>query len=385
MVVGSVELVPLVDAVGLLGELDELYPGFEDWEPYRELYPELFAGSQWRIPCTSYLIRSGDTTVVVDTGVGPAGLWGWTPEREEGLLPALASAGVAPEDVDIVFLTHLHIDHVGWNTDREGRLVFPHARYVAHRDGVAFARASGRPHVERTIAPVEFDEVGGGTELAEGVSAYELAGHFPGHMGLRIASGGAEARLIADAAVNPMLLHEPDALYVSDTDPNDCAATRRALLPELVDQDVLVVCGHYPGGGIGRVRHPRRACRLGGRVTEFREAFPILLVEDVEQASVFYCSTLGFEEVYRNEDEHGVEFIFLAQEPNGIGLGRRARGEEREFALWIYADDVDAAAAGLRAAGAEEILPPTDQPWGERMCSFVDPNGHLVHVGAKAE
>jgi len=253
MVVGSVELVPLVDAVGLLGELDELFPGFADWEPYRELYPELFAGSQWRIPCTSYLIRSGDTTVVVDTGVGPAGLWGWTPEREEGLLPALASAGVAPEDVDIVFLTHLHIDHVGWNTDREGRLVFPHARYVAHRDGVAFARDSGRPHVERTIAPVEFDEVGGGTELAEGVSAYELAGHFPGHMGLRIASGGAEARLIADAAVNPMLLHESDALYVSDTDPNGCAATRRALLPELVDQDVLVVCGHYPGGGIGRV------------------------------------------------------------------------------------------------------------------------------------
>ena len=120
-------------------------------------------------------------------------------------------------------------------------------------------------------------------------------------------------------------------------------------------------------------------------MTAFREAFPILLVDDVAQASAFYCSTLGFEEVYRNEDEHGVEFVFLAQEPNGIGLGRRAGGEERDFALWVYADDVDAAAAGLRAAGAEEILPPTDQPWGERMCSFVDPNGHLVHIGAKAE
>ena len=91
-------------------------------------------------------------------------------------------------------------------------------------------------------------------------------------------------------------------------------------------------------------------------MTAFREAFPILLVDDVEQASVFYCSTLGFEEAYRNEDEHGVEFVFLALEPYGIGLGRRARGEERDFALWIYADDVDAAAAGLRAAGAEEIL-----------------------------
>ena len=253
MVVGSVELEPLVDAVGLLGELDELYPGFDDWEPYRTLYPELFAGSQWRISCTSYLIRAGDTTVLVDTGVGPAGLWGWTPESEEGLLPALAAAGVAPDEIDVVFLTHLHIDHVGWNTDREGELVFPRSRYVAHRDGVAFARESDRPHVARTIAPVAFDEIGGETELAEGVTAFELRGHFPGHMGVRIESGGERAILIADAAVHPMLLHEPEAVYVSDADPDDCAETRRALLPEFVDQDVLVVCGHYPGGGIGRV------------------------------------------------------------------------------------------------------------------------------------
>jgi uncharacterized glyoxalase superfamily protein PhnB len=120
-------------------------------------------------------------------------------------------------------------------------------------------------------------------------------------------------------------------------------------------------------------------------MTVFREAFPILLVDDVERASTFYCSTLGFEEAYRNEDEHGVEFVFLALEPYGIGVGRRADAEERDFALWIYADDVDAAAAALRAAGAKEILAPTDQPWGERMCSFVDPNGQLVHIGAKAE
>ncbi len=120
-------------------------------------------------------------------------------------------------------------------------------------------------------------------------------------------------------------------------------------------------------------------------MTRFREPFPILLVDDVEQASTFYCSTLGFEEAYRNEDEHGVEFVFLALEPYGIGLGRRADGEERDFALWLYADDVDAAAVGLREAGAEQVLAPTDQPWGERMCSFVDANGHLIHVGAKVD
>jgi glyoxylase-like metal-dependent hydrolase (beta-lactamase superfamily II) len=253
VVVGSVELVPLVDAVGELGELSELFPDTSDWAPYRDLYPEIFAESRWRIPCTSYLIRSGPTTVLVDTGVGPSGLWGWAAESEEGLLPALDEAGAGPEDVDVVFLTHLHVDHVGWNTDREGVVVFPNAHYVAHGDGIAFARNSGRPHVARTIVAVEFEEIDSETAVAEGVTAFPLPGHFPGHMGLRIDSDGERAVLIADAAVNPMLLDHPDRAYASDGDAVVCAATRRALLPELVDQNVLVVCGHYPAGGIGRV------------------------------------------------------------------------------------------------------------------------------------
>ena len=251
--VGSVELVPLVDAVGELGELAELFPDTTDWSPYRDLYPELFAGSRWRIPCTCYLVRSADNSVLVDTGAGPAGLWGWEAEFEEGLLPSLAAVGVAPEEVDVVFLTHLHIDHVGWNTDRDCSLVFQNARYVTHGDGVAFARESGRPHIERTIKAVAFDELDDVTDVAEGVTAFPLPGHFPGHMGLRIDSEGRRAVLIADAAVNPMLLEHPDRTYVSDGDPGACAATRRGLLPELVDQDVLTVCGHYPAGGIGRV------------------------------------------------------------------------------------------------------------------------------------
>jgi glyoxylase-like metal-dependent hydrolase (beta-lactamase superfamily II) len=253
VVVGSVELVPLVDAVGELGELAELFPNTSDWAPYRDLYPEIFAGSRWRIPCTSYLLRTGDGTVLVDTGVGPAGLWGWDAEFEEGLLPALGEASAAPEDVDVVFLTHLHVDHVGWNSDRDGDVVFPNARYVAHRDGIAFARNSGRPHIERTILSLEFEEIDGEAIVAEGVTSFPLPGHFPGHMGLRIDSGGERAVLIADAAVNPMLLDEPDRAYISDADAAACAATRRALLSELVDQDVLTVCGHYPGGGIGHV------------------------------------------------------------------------------------------------------------------------------------
>jgi glyoxylase-like metal-dependent hydrolase (beta-lactamase superfamily II) len=72
-------------------------------------------------------------------------------------------------------------------------------------------------------------------------------------MGLRIDSDGRRAILLADTAVNPKMLDEPELVYVSDTDSGACTRSRLALLEELVDQDVLAVCGHYPGGGIGRV------------------------------------------------------------------------------------------------------------------------------------
>jgi glyoxylase-like metal-dependent hydrolase (beta-lactamase superfamily II) len=253
VLVGAIALVPLTDAVGRLGELHELFPGTSDWEGERRRHPELFAGSQWRLPCTSYVLRSGGTTILVDTGVGPTGLWAWEAEWEEGLLPALAGAGVAPENVDVVFLTHLHVDHVGWNTARDGAIVFPNARYVTHREGVAFASESDRPHVARAIAPIGFEQIEGETELAAGVTALEIPGHFPGHMGLRVESEGRRAVLLADTAVHPKMLDEPDLVYVSDTDSESCTNSRQALLEELVDQDVLAVCGHYPGGGIGRV------------------------------------------------------------------------------------------------------------------------------------
>ena len=255
LVVGSVELVPLVDAVGLLGELDELFPGFDDWEPYRTLYPELFDGSQWRISCTSYLLRSGGTTVLVDTGVGPAGLWGWTPEWEEGLLPALAGAGCrAGRDrhrlPDAPARRSRRLEH---GPERRARLSESALRRAPRRQSRSRARPTGRTSPARSRRST-FEEIGGETELAEGVTAFELPGHFPGHMGLRIASGGRAAVLIADAAVHPMLLHEPGGEYVSDLDRAESVATRRALVPELLrDEGLVVVCGHYPGGGIGRV------------------------------------------------------------------------------------------------------------------------------------
>ena len=259
MVVGSVDLVPIVDALGDFGALAELYPEFDAWEPYCKLYPSLFRDGHWVLPCTCYLVRASGTVVLVDTGFGPAGpesAW----DVAEGLPAGLAAAGVAPEDVDLVFLTHLHIDHVGWNTDREARPLFPRARYLVHREARAFVRGDARPHVARCIEPIEFEELDGETELAAEVVAFPLPGHYPGHMGVRIDSEGERALLIVDTAVQPAQLDQPALRYVFDVDHEACVETRRRLLPEIVDADVLVACGHYPDGGIGR------AVRRDGRV-----------------------------------------------------------------------------------------------------------------------
>ena len=120
-------------------------------------------------------------------------------------------------------------------------------------------------------------------------------------------------------------------------------------------------------------------------MTTFREAFPIVHVDDVAAAVGFYGSVFGFQETFRHEEDGLPVFAFLTLEPLGIGVGLRPPGEARDVALWIYTDDVDAAAERLRAAGAEELLEPSDQPWGERMCSFVDPHGHVIHVGARSD
>lgn len=260
--IGSVELVPLTDAIGELGDLAEVYPDvpLDAWQPYRDLYPELFAGDAWHVPCTCYLVRSAERTILVDTGAGPSGFGDEAPsELEADLLPALARHGVAPEDVDDVFITHVHSDHIGWNTDAAGQPVFPRARYLLDPTAVARARErSEQPWVGRCFRTLfERDlvtAVASGTELAPGVVTTLLPGHEPGHSGVRITSDGAEAIVIGDAVPHPALADRPDWVFVWDHDPVQAQETRETLRAEVVDTDKLVACGHYPGSGIGRLR-----------------------------------------------------------------------------------------------------------------------------------
>jgi glyoxylase-like metal-dependent hydrolase (beta-lactamase superfamily II) len=262
--IGDYELTVLVDTHGVLGSLAELFPGVpgEAWGPYRNLYPELFDGEDWRLPFGCFLLGSERHTLLVDAGVGPP--QGSFLPSAEGLLPtALAEVGVDPDEIDICVLTHLHIDHIGWVCS-EGRPLCPRASYIASRRD--FNWVEGREPLERdrVLQPLlqlvrsgSLALVEGTTEVAPGVQVVPTPGHTPGHSSIRIASRGSEAIILGDVAVHPALLDHPEWVYLFDVEPEPTVATRRVVLGDIEGKDVIVACGHYPGG-VGRLEREGR-------------------------------------------------------------------------------------------------------------------------------
>ena len=242
---------PLCDGVGLLGPLDELFPDMseEDWVPYRDRHPELVTGDFWRLPIMCFLVREGDVTVLVDTGAGPRGLWDdWMPEPEsqEGLLRELDERGVEREEIDIVLLTHVHIDHVGWNVQDDGSATFPRARYLLHEDALAAARRrADRPHIASCVLGLE-DHLGtvtDGQEIVPGVSVVDLPGHDDGHIGLLV---GDHAVIVADAVPHPAQLDHPEWRFGYDEDHSRAIETRRRIRDDFGDR--LIYMSHLATG-----------------------------------------------------------------------------------------------------------------------------------------
>lgn len=120
----------------------------------------------------------------------------------------------------------------------------------------------------------------------------------------------------------------------------------------------------------------------------FTSAFPILASPDLGRALGFYRDLLGGVVEYRFPDGGDPQFVLLAIGTSRLGLGRSEPtppvpdGPEGRIALWVYAEDCDAAVDRLAAAGTEVVEPPTDQPWGERVARVRDPDGNLVVIGS---
>ncbi len=217
-----------------------------------------------------FVIRGGGRTILFDTGAGndksrpniPI-FGGWKTD----FLERLAAAGVAPKDVDLVICSHLHIDHVGWNTRLDGAEwvpTFPNARYLFPKPDVVFwdpandsrfPRRVGqlvnagvfddsvRPVIEAGLATaVEGDHV-----IDERLRLEPHPGHTPGQMVLKIDSKGEKAVLCGDVMHSPMQILRPDWNSCFCESAEGARASRRRVLEWCADQHAILLPAHYCG------------------------------------------------------------------------------------------------------------------------------------------
>lgn len=295
---GDVEIARVVELGGPLAPARVVVPDSE---------PELWRGNaSWLAPdfwrpeddtyvgnVQTWVVRSEGRTILVDTGVGddrdrPQAPW--LSGLRTGFLDRLRQAGVRPEDVDLVINTHIHYDHVGWNTrpyDGEWVPTFPNATYLIPRpDNSYFDPAGpgkGRPPrdeqealrwrggalvFEDSITPVHragqallWED----TYRVDGNLTLRAApGHTPGSSVLHLRSGTDRAVFAGDLLHSPVQILRPDYSSCFCDDPGQAAATRRSVLSEAADTGSLVIPAHFPGHGAAEVRREGGDFALAG-------------------------------------------------------------------------------------------------------------------------
>jgi glyoxylase-like metal-dependent hydrolase (beta-lactamase superfamily II) len=205
--------------------------------------------------------------IVVDTGLGNdkqgRNVPTWN-NRKGSFLDEMTAAGFPPESIDTVLCTHLHVDHVGWNTQLSGGKwvpTFPNARYLFGRTEYEHWRDHSDTPDKRavfadSVQPIM--EAGKATLLASDVAITDeiglipTPGHSPGHMSVHIKSDGEEALLTGDVAHHPCQMAHLDWSSTADSDPAQSAATRRQFFSRFADTPTLVIGGHFNAGHIRR-------------------------------------------------------------------------------------------------------------------------------------
>jgi len=219
-----------------------------------------------------FLVNTGKRLILVDAGTGE-----WWGGGAFGRVEAnLHSAGYAPEQVDLVLITHLHSDHIGGLSTRDGKSVFPNADvYVAKAENDFWlspeiaakapkeaqeffqsAQAISAPYIKAG----KWHTFSGSDEIAEGIKTVPLPGHTPGHTGYEFSSKGQKILFWGDIihALRAQLKH-PEISVVFDIDRAAAVATRENLMPVLAGEGTLIAGPHLPFPGLGRVQRDGNA------------------------------------------------------------------------------------------------------------------------------
>lgn len=253
-------------------QADFLFPDSDlaNLTPYRDqLEPDHidFASSQILLGIQSTVLRYGDRVILVDTCVGGCKDRPKRPDWHQ-LAPSiylgqLAALGLRPEDVDLVFCTHLHADHVGWNTKLEnGRWVptFPNARYIVSKselDHWLTAEAQSPEPIHHgsfadSVRPILeaglFDQVSDGFSIGKGLDLIGLPGHSPGQIGLMLhRNQGADLCFCGDAFHSVAQAYQPEWSSRFCADPLQSAQTRKDLLARASCEGTILIPSHIRG------------------------------------------------------------------------------------------------------------------------------------------
>jgi glyoxylase-like metal-dependent hydrolase (beta-lactamase superfamily II) len=217
----------------------------------------------------SYIVQTPHHTVLIDSCIGNdkprPGRPHWNMKTDDSYMRALAACGFSVADIDFVMCTHLHVDHVGWNTRLDnGRWVptFPNARYVFAKSEYDYwfdmnAKTQVPPFVDSVLPVVEAkkaDIVINDFVLGDHARILPTPGHTPGHVAFTFGRGRDDVVFAGDLMHTPLQTRYPELSPKFDVDPKLAATTRRNFLQRYCDTDTLCCTAHFPSPSAGRIR-----------------------------------------------------------------------------------------------------------------------------------
>jgi glyoxylase-like metal-dependent hydrolase (beta-lactamase superfamily II) len=235
-----------------------------------------------RMSIHALVVETPRRRIIVDTCLGndkeQRRIPGWN-RLQTGFLADLASAGYARQTIDTVVCTHLHVDHVGWNTmltdGPDGTRIwvptFSSARYLMGRAEYEHwtqqtERGDLRPLLDDSVAPVVdaglVELVESDHRICDEVRLVPTPGHTPGHVSVEIASDGETALITGDFVHHPCQMARPEWSSTADSDPDEARRTRERLLTRLSNAPTLVIGTHFAGRTAGHVVPDGDAYRL---------------------------------------------------------------------------------------------------------------------------
>ncbi|MEP4768540.1 MAG: MBL fold metallo-hydrolase [Roseibium sp.] len=259
--VGNFEVTALLD--GYLDVGPDLVVGYDAAEGQRLRDKAMIEGDALRIPVNAFLVNTGDRLILVDAGtadsLGPT----------MGKLPtALTAAGINPDQVDAILITHMHPDHLFGVIDGEGNKVFKNAELILPEVDKAFwfddAAMNGAPEQfkpfflgARKAADAYADNqtlFAADKEILPGISSMALPGHTPGHSGFVFDSNG-ETLIVAGDIIHMAAyqFERPDWGIGFDIDPAKAVETRKKFFDQVASDKVLIAGAHIPFPGLGRI------------------------------------------------------------------------------------------------------------------------------------